>query len=335
MRTNLHVLVKDFRRDLRGVFALWVAMAAIPLLLLAGAGLDLMRAVDLRAQLQAAVDSAALAGATAYTSSSASSTATTVAQNYMAGAIAKLTANSGVTYNATPSTTTSGSATLYAMTVTATSAMPTTLMKMVTSSTPVKVTATAQNPTTTVYFTLSKFASNAADADAIYYYIVPSSGGTPSSSALNLLFSNTSSSSGKSVSVVVTPGQQIGLALKNVTGGIIPYGINGYFGFQGTTHWFYSHLMPPSSQAYYWVTQNCSLQTVVSGSSSTVKSGSCFSSLPSYATINCSQARGKTITYYWNDMGGLVDDKDYNDAVMTISCPGTAGSTQSNVILTK
>jgi len=335
MRTALYTLAQDFRRDRGGVFALWVGVMAIPLLLLAGAGLDLMRAVNLRAQLQAAVDSAALAGATAYTSSSASSTATTVAQNYMVGAIAKLTANSGVTYTATPSTTTSGSATLYAMTVTATSVIPTTLMKMVTSSTPVKVTATAQNSTSILTFTLSNFASNAADADSIYYYIVPSSGGVPSSSVLNLLFSNTASTTGKTATVVVTPGQQIGLALKNVTGGIIPYVLNGYFGFQGSTHWFYSHLMPPSSLAYSWVAQNCSLQTIVSGGSGTIKSGSCFTSLPNYATINCSQARGKTITYYWNDMGGLIDDKDYNDAVLTISCSGNAGSTQSSVVLTK
>ena len=89
MRTVLYTLAQDFRRDRGGVFALWVGAMAIPLMLLAGAGLDLMRAVNLRAQLQAAVDSAALAGATAYTSSSTSSTATTVAQNYMIGAIAE------------------------------------------------------------------------------------------------------------------------------------------------------------------------------------------------------------------------------------------------------
>ena len=335
MRIGLHTLSQDFRHDRRGVFALWVAAASIPLLLLAGAGLDLMRAVDLRAQLQAAVDSAALAGATAYTSSSASSAATTVAQNYMAGAIAKLTANSGVTYTAAPSTTANGSATLYAMTVTATSAMPTTLMKMVTSSTPIKVTATAQNPTSILTFTLSNFASNAADANSVYYYIVPSNGGAPSSSALNFLFSNTNSTAGKTAAVVVTPAQQIGIALKNVTGGIIPYGLNGYFGFQGSTHWFYSHLMSPSSQSYSWIAQNCNLQIIVSGVAGTIKNGSCFTSLPNYATLNCSQARGKTITYYWNDMGGLIDDKDYNDAVLTISCSGNSSSTQSNVVLTR
>lgn len=335
MRIAPYILVQDFRRDLRGVFALWLAVAAVPLLLLAGAGLDLMRAVDLRSQLQAAVDSAALAGATAYTSSSGSSDATKAAQNYMAGAIAKLTSNSGVTYTATPGTTTSGNATLYSMTVTATSAMPTTLMKMVTSSTPVKVTATAQNATYTISSTLSGFASNAYDANSIYWYVVPSDGGVPSSSAMTLLYSNTSSNNTKTVTTTITAGQKMGFALKNVTGGITGYGRNGYGGAQGSTHWFYSHLMPPSSQAYSSVTKDCSLQVLVSGSSSALKSGSCLSSLPTYSAVNCSEAAGKTLTFYWNDMGGGSDDNDYNDAVYKVVCSSNSATTQTGVILTK
>lgn len=335
MRTAWHKLIRQFCCDLRGVFALWLAVAAVPLLLLAGAGLDLMRAVDLRSQLQAAVDSAALAGATAFTSSSAATAATTAAQNYMIAAIAKLTANSGVTYTATPNTTASGNATLYTMTVTATSAMPTTLMKMVSQSTSVKVTATAQNATYTISSTLSGFASNAYDANSIYWYVVPSDGGVPTSSAMTLLYSNTNSNNTKTVTTTITAGQKMGFALKNVTGGITGYGRNGYGGAQGSTHWFYSHLMPPSSQAYSSVTKDCSLQVLTSGSSSTLKSGSCLSSLPANSAVNCSEVAGKTLTFYWNDMGGGSDDNDYNDAVYKVVCSSNTATSQTGVILIK
>jgi Flp pilus assembly protein TadG len=332
---TLSRLCRDFYRDCRGVFAVWLAAALIPLLLLAGAGLDLMQAVDLRAQLQAAADAAALAGATAYTSSGTSATATAVAKTYMAGAVAKLTANSGVTYTATPSSTTSGNATLYTMTVTATSSMPTTLMKLVTSTTPVKVTATAQNATYTISTTLSGFSSNAADANSIYWYIVPSDGGAPASSDLTLLYSNVGTTNTKTVTTTITAGQKMGFALKNVTGGITGYGRNGYSAAQGTTHWFYSHLMPPSSQAYASVSKDCSLQVLVSGASSALKSGSCLSSLPAYAAVNCSEASGKTLLFYWNDMGGSSDDYDYNDAVYKVACSSNSSTTQVGVVLVK
>lgn len=335
MRFALLDVASRLKCDRRGVFAVWLGVALIPLMLLAGAGLDLMRAVDLRAQLQAAVDSAALAGASAYTSSSTSTAATTVAQNYMAGAIAKLTSNSGVTYTATPGTATSGNTTLYTMTVTATSAMPTTLMKLVTSSTPIKVTATAQNATYTISSTLSGFASNAADANYIYWYVVPSDGSLLASSALTLLYSNVSSNNTKTVTATVTAGQKMGFALRNVTGGITGYGRNGYSAAQGTTHWFYSHLMPPSSQTYSSITKDCSLQVIVGGSSNSLKSGSCLSSLPTYAAVNCSDAAGKTLTFYWNDMGGGTDDYDYNDAVYKVACSANSATSQSGVILIK
>ncbi|MFD0938191.1 hypothetical protein [Methylobacterium trifolii] len=229
---------------------------------------------------------------------------------------------------ATTNVTSAGGATLYSMTVAAQATMTSSLMKMWVNAVPVKVTATAQNPTISITFTLSSFASNAADADAIYYYTVPSDGSVPSSASLTLLYTNTSSTSGKTVTAVVTAGQKIGFALKNVTGGITPYLLNGYLGLQGTTHWFYSHLMPPSKQSYSWISQNCNLQAIASDTGEAVKNGACFSTLPSYATINCSQSPGKTITYYWNDMGGLVDDKDYNDAVFKVSCSGKPGSGQ-------
>ena len=87
----------------------------------------------------------------------------------------------------------------------------------------------------------------------------------------------------------------------------------------------------------------CSLQTTISGKSSSINNGSCSLALgpPTNGTVNCSQVPGRTITYYWNDMGGPSDDRDYNDAVFNVTCPssssGSGGSSQaaSSVVLVR
>jgi hypothetical protein len=58
-------------------------------------------------------------------------------------------------------------------------------------------------------------------------------------------------------------------------------------------------------------------------------SGSCTSSMPSYAYPSCSQINGQYLTFYWNDMGGNPDDKDYNDAEITLSCTGSGNNATS------
>ncbi|GJE61324.1 TadE/TadG family type IV pilus assembly protein [Methylobacterium trifolii] len=93
MNNALRLSAGRYWSDRRGVFALWFGVAMIPMMLFAAVGLDLMRAVNMRSQLQAAADAAALAGATAFTSASASGTATTIANRYMAGAVGQLTSS--------------------------------------------------------------------------------------------------------------------------------------------------------------------------------------------------------------------------------------------------
>ena len=46
---------------------------------------------------------------------------------------------------------------------------------------------------------------------------------------------------------------------------------------------------------------------------------------------------GNTYKYWWNDMGGGGDDKDYNDSYYTFSCTVGAGSGTGNteVVLTQ
>jgi hypothetical protein len=99
--------------------------------------------------------------------------------------------------------------------------------------------------------------------------------------------------------------------------------------------------MPPSANTNnatsidtgYQISQNCNLYVQVSSSPVTgttaPSSGSCFSSLPQYASPSCSQLNGQYANFYWNDMGGVTDDKDYNDAEISISCSGISGNGNS------
>lgn len=324
-----------FRRDQRGMFAIWYAVMAIPLLVVAGAGLDMMRAVQLRSELQSAADAAALAGAIVYTSDSASTAAQATAQRYMADSMTRVPYGSSVTYAAMPK---SGSASVNSVVVTAQATLKNSLMALMTKATAVGVVSEARTAGYKLNFSLSSFASNAADANSIYWYVVPSDNSVPPASALNLLFSNTGGSTSKDISAIIGTGQKIGFALKNVTGGVTGYGKNSYGAAQGSSHFFYSHLTPPSSAAYGLQLFNCSLQTTITGKTAGINNGSCALALapPTNGTVNCSQSAGKTITYYWNDMGGPTDDRDYNDAVFNVSCPasgGGSGSTASNSVV--
>jgi Flp pilus assembly protein TadG len=123
---------------------------------------------------------------------------------------------------------------------------------------------------------------------------------------------------------------------RNVTTTTTTYGT-----CKGSTQWYFSNLMPPSANSNnvssidtgYQISQNCSLQVQLSTSTPTTNtppiSGQCFTSLPQYAYPSCAQMNGQYANFYWNDMGGYPDDKDYNDAEISISCAGISGSGNS------
>ena len=337
--------LRRFVRDARGVVAVWFALAAVMLLFVAGSGLDLARSLNQQAEMQGAADAAALAGAGAYTSPATLAAATAVATNYMT----QFKAASGLaalTFAVVPGTSTSGgSVTTYGMTVTASAPIANTLMAMARRSSTVAVTATAKNPVYNVTISMSGFSSSAVDTDAISYYTVPADGSVPTTTTL--LYSNATNAVTKSgtTTVQLTASQKLGFMLTNTTDGNAAttcflifcssggYGNNAYGGVPGSTHLFYSHLMAPSKVAYPSVSQNCSLQVLTSGTA-TPTSGSCASALPAYATVNCAQASGTTLRFYWNDMGGATDDKDYNDAVYTVTCAQLGTSAAKGLVLT-
>jgi Flp pilus assembly protein TadG len=110
---------------------------------------------------------------------------------------------------------------------------------------------------------------------------------------------------------------------------------------KNSTQWYFSNLMPPSANSNnvssidtgYQIAQNCNLQVQLSTSTPSTNtppiSGQCFTSLPQYAYPSCAQLNGEYANFYWNDMGGYPDDKDYNDAEISISCSGISGSGNS------
>lgn len=337
-----------------GTVAITFALAVIPLVLVAGVAVDYARGQLFKSTLQGAVDAAALAGASAYKDATQTAAASTAANNSITASIAQMPQHMGaITYTVVPG----GDATTgFTMAITAKATMPTTLMSLVLSSIAIGAAATAINPPVSIAPTGggsggSVFSSSAADKNSIYWYIVPEDGSRPVLSANNLLYSNTPGFDNSRASITgVTASQRLGFALVNVTGGLSGYGTNGYNAAQGSTHTFYSSIFPPSKDAnstsretYSRVTKNCSAQTIaVSGSSQpTPSSGSCISTASAYSAPSCSNIGSKVIWFFWNDMGGTSDDKDFNDAVYKFSCTNAAssggsggqGSTSTNVHL--
>lgn len=338
-----------FATDRHGGFSVWFAIMLVPLLILAGVGLDIGRGVNQKSQLQSAVDAAALAGAGAYKSAATLATATTVATNYMNN-FKTSSGLTSLTFTVTPGTMTSGSSVnLYKMTVSASAPITNTLMSMQKASFTIAASATAQNPVYNIKIDASNFSSSAADVDTISWYIVPSDNSIPTNT--NMLYSSASSTTTGAVTIQLTASDKIGFLLTNTTGSkpvttcitilifkqcstsAAGYGSNQYGGMQGSTHLIYSHLYPPSKIAYpSSPTTNCSLQVLTSNSAPL--SGSCSSSLPSYATVNCVKASGLTLYFYWNDMGGSTDDKDYNDATYTVTCSKISSGISKGLVLT-
>ncbi len=186
-----------------------------------------------------------------------------------------------------------------------------------------------------------------------------------------LLASNVpGTSTNGNVTFTASATQLIGIALQNVTGEVGGnYGCNQYqtapgswqwvqsggrwqYEYvqgtcQGSEQWFFSNIMPPSDNSYNVSSidtgytseaSNCSLQTALTSALPTSlnppTSGSCFSSLPSNSVFSCNSIGGQYLTFYWNDMGGNVDDHDYNDAEISVSCAGSGtGNTATGVYL--
>ena len=329
-----------------GAVAMMMCLLAVPMFLAVGGAIDYSRAIHFRSELQGAVDAAAIAGVSAYVSATSSGTATTVANNFMGNSIALLQPNGGVNATPTPSTLTSGGTLKgYLMTVAATGTMPTTFLGLLQPSISVAVTATAENPIVNISPTAagqaSAFSASAVDLNSVSWYVVPTDGSVPPATALTPLWSSQGVTSPAATSFQVPASAHIGFAMTNVTASFYT---NQYGSVGGTSHTFYSHLNPPTNSTLGYNSlnnprnvngvngstgNNCALQVMTvpaSGVMPTPAAGSCspYTQPVANSQPSCSQLGPNTkLAYFWNDMGGYTDDKDYNDAQYTFSCAGT------------
>lgn len=316
-----------------------------------GVAVDVGRAVHFKTALQSAADDAALAGATVFKQSNSTSTtvAATTAKNFMNQAIAALPPNTSIT--AANASVQGSSTTSYTVNVTATRGVATTFLSPVMKTMSISVSATAKvtfypgvpasGSSTSGNLAPVVASSDAGDNNILYMYAIPADGSIPKPSDLVMIYNNDPAQAANNPKTppavaLTSPNQKIGFALMNKTGALHPYGSNAEGAPQGSVHWMYSHLNPPSKLAYPSATQDCSLETADMTNSKTPtaaapSTGKCFSTTPGQYTQNfqldCTKNAGKIIRYYWNDMGGTTDDRDYNDAAYSVSCPAsTTGS---------
>ncbi len=372
-----------FLRETRSVVALQFSLFIVPLVLSVGGAVDYSRAVHYTAELQGVADSAALAAAMLWQGGTTTA-ATTAASNYITAGVSKLQSNATVT----PTVVTSAPTTGYQVDVTLSANLPTSFLGIIQPTIPVTVYSTALNPNPFGHFcagavtattalcasTATAFSAGAADTNTVYWYIVPADGSMPADSALTQLWTNASGANNNPQPIPLDANQRIGFAMRNTTGN---YGqtctgsggnrkctnnTNQYGSTNGTTHTFYSHLVPPSnsSKGYTGVGatnnpnnvnsingatgNNCSMLVTVNTAITDITttppfSGSCpaynNATATQYAAPTCSQLGSKLITFYFNDLGGTTDDKDFNDAVFTYYCggngTGATGSTGASV----
>ena len=335
-----------FGADRRGTVAVLTGLLIVPMMVSAGVAVDLTRATAIHAALQNAADSAALAGAGVYTSAQAATAATSKATTYISRATAALPAGDNAQFTvATGSVTDStGQVAGYTVTVTATATMPTTLMSLVTPSVATAASSTAENKLLAITPNNASVAPNNPDSDKVYWYVVHQDGSLPEDSELHPMFSNTDGETpDKLAPIRFAAGQTIGFALANQTGGNMPYGDNQYGGAQGQTHMFYSQLTVPNANAYPSENHNCSLRVTASqastgsqgqGNQGQGNQGREDSSdgeghsnpTPVSGTMDCMHAPGETLTLAWDDMGGQSDDRRFDSASFSVSCPAAPTS---------
>ncbi len=320
---------RRFARDARGNVLIMAAFMATVLVASTGIAVDYSRMVHFKNTLQGVVDAAALAGATAYVSSGNNAKGvpySTIGQNAALAYVntARLPAHVGsVSVTATPSSTAAG----YFMTVTARATIQTTFLAIWTGSASIAATAKAENAIFNVQINAGSWNSNAYDQNTVYYYLFdPDNNVIPSMSDLHPMFSNAPGYNNPStINIQMSSTQQIAFAFKNVTGGNIPYGKNGYGAAQGSENWFYSpypqnpdtthNYTTPNAVAYpsqvrnagnkgqtYTPPSNCSLE-ITTGTSSETDSSTVPPSSPDsgFNTANTGSCNDSTANSNYND----------------------------------
>lgn len=186
-----------FRRDRRAATAIVMAILFVPLIIGASAAVDISRAVSTRAQLQAAADAAAMAGAGAWQTSESSSVALNTAtvafngtgahlSNFIAGGVPAIQltctgsttqCGSSASFATSPSTFNCPSASEYCVVVTASGTLTNSLFRWLIPTTLLNVRSVATTAFPPLTITNGDFTNTSlgkgSDLSGIYAYAVP------------------------------------------------------------------------------------------------------------------------------------------------------------------
>jgi Flp pilus assembly protein TadG len=345
-------MIRPFLRARQGAVALLIAVAAVPLMLAAGAAVDIGQAHFAARSLQGVVDAAALAGVAVYTDSTAAAKAAATARTYFEKGVANMPGlNVGApTITATADATCTGSSSAATVTVSAPVTVKTSLMGLVIPSVTTTISATAKNPIVEFSLNLGGFQAGRDDGDklALHWYKASASGGAPALSELHKIADNVSYPPSQTYHACIFVNDKIGLALEVWPGGIWPYYTKSEYGHGVGMHfYYYTNIYPPNALAFAsgeGHTGNCSLQIAEMTSGSPVppvivrgtqggNTGDCFKTsepkpyapIAANGTVSCADLKGgRTVRFEWNDMGPnwteVYDDLDFNDLELTLGC---------------
>jgi Flp pilus assembly protein TadG len=170
-----------FIKSRRGAVAMATGLVILPLLIVAGAPIDLARQIELRSALQNNVDAAAMAGASVLGDSTASTDAPALVKNYLAASDAGMAA----TVTVVPPMIVANSA----VTVNVTATLPASFMAFMKMNLPVGVMAVAGGPGEPQACT-TPLASNAWDLNQLWMYAVDSDGTKDTTNLVELVDNN-------------------------------------------------------------------------------------------------------------------------------------------------
>ena len=229
----------------------------------------------------------------------------------------------------------------YTVSVTATTQMPTTFMSLLISSVAVTASATAVNPVSQVTLDGSGIADNfktsACDLNTIYYYLTSDNNTIPNPSTFTssqMVGTNGTTNNPAGVVQCVRDAEDrlraeerdrrhcaTTATTSTARRRAPPTGSSPPLGRRRTTR--------TTRPRYQAVTTNHSFYTTTTSTPNTVLTATGrrrrFSTPPTYPTVTCQQVGTQYVNYYWNDMGGNIDDLDYNDMEYSLNCTPVSG----------
>ncbi len=346
-RMNVGSTLLRFGSDRRGAVAIMFTVMLIPMIITVGVAVDYARMVQYKADLQNAVDEAALAGAAAFLDATESTNAQDTATNYFyaefnnlpVGTLTNLTVTPNANGTINPAL---GTASALTVTVTANATIPRTFLTIL-GVQPLAITATgtAGDPVLTPNLSFTNVSSRACDGNSAFLYQVPkkangggydyetvpsfTTGASGNYYEIGTSFAGSSSPyatlpAGQSLPTI-TANAPLGFMMQNITNGNTGnpscgapvMGANSYGAPDGAVQEFYSSLLPlgesPSEDSNY--TYTAVVTTSHGNISSVVVTLPPSTIYPSGTTIN-EPIASSSYNNLWTYLGGASNNGTSN-----------------------